>query len=76
MMEGKGQWAYLTCARNTDKLTTESFAISAGKQIKNSRVQPLVTEEMEAGKVVEEMLKLKHPLMEKCEKFPKEIDHN
>ena len=52
------------------------FAISAGKQTKNSRVQPLITEEMEPGKVVEEMLKLKHPLMEKCEKFPKEIDHN
>ena len=52
------------------------YAISAGKQTKNSRVQPLITTEMEPGRVIEEMLKLKHPLMEKCEKFPKEIEAN
>ena len=52
------------------------FALSAGKHTKNSRVQPLITEEMEPGQVIEEMLKLKHPLMEKCEKFPKEVDDN
>ena len=52
------------------------YAISAGRQTKNSRVQPLIATEMEPGKVIEEMLTLKHPLMEKCERFPKEVDEN
>ena len=46
-----------------------AYAISAGRQTKNTRVQPLIAEELEPGRVIEEMLKLNNPLMEKSENF-------
>ena len=44
-------------------------ALAAGHQTKNVRVQPLISKEMEPGKVVEEMLKEHNPLMKQASGF-------